>query len=156
MYSALPGNELGLLESYSEEPTTRSLKYIRNRYPKTLPRIGPTSLRNNNVLSKLEKDINRTIISPIVYRCYTLTKSHHPFSSLPPNKCRRYTNPVFFNLVTPSRITTTGIFLSKISYSLIEPQLFFCISTCGYKFHGLAVYLHPTFTAPPIAAAFGI
>ena len=36
----------------------------------------------------------------------------HPFSPLPPNKSRRYTNQVFFNLVTPSLITTSDIFKS--------------------------------------------
>ena len=36
----------------------------------------------------------------------------------------------------------------KFSYSLIESQLLPCAPACSYKFHALAVYLHPTFTAP--------
>ena len=45
---------------------------------------------------------------------------------------------------------------SKISYNLIEPQLFHCTPTCCYKFHAIPVHLHPTFTASPIGDAFGI
>ena len=45
---------------------------------------------------------------------------------------------------------------SKVSYSLIEPQLLPCTSTCSYKFHALPVHLHPTFLTPPIGGALGI
>ena len=38
--------------------------------------------------------------------------------------------------------------LAKFFYSLIECQLLPCAQACGYKFYALAVYLHPTFTAP--------
>ena len=37
---------------------------------------------------------------------------------------------------------------AKFSYSLIESQLLTCAPACSYKFHALAVYLHPIFTAP--------
>ena len=37
---------------------------------------------------------------------------------------------------------------ADLSYSLIESQLIPCIPACGYKFHALATYLHPPFTAP--------
>ena len=33
-------------------------------------------------------------------------------------------------------------------YRLIEFQIFPCAPACGYKFHALAIYLHPIFTAP--------
>ena len=81
---------------------------------------------------------------------FTLTKSHHPSSPLP-RKSRRYTQPVFFNQVTPSRITT-----SRISKS---PQVRFFIVwsiPCDNKFHTLAVHLHSTLTAPPIRGTFGV
>ena len=39
---------------------------------------------------------------------------------------------------------------------MIKPQLLPCTPACGYKFHALAVYLHPTLTAHPIRGAFGI
>ena len=45
---------------------------------------------------------------------------------------------------------------SKISYSLIEPQPLLCTPACGYEFHAVAVYAHPTFTAPLVRSAFGI
>ena len=45
---------------------------------------------------------------------------------------------------------------SKISYSLIEPQLLLCIPACGYEFHAPVAYPHPTFTVPPVRSAFGI
>ena len=35
----------------------------------------------------------------------------------------------------------------KFCYSLIESQLLPCRTACGCKFHALAVYLHPIFTA---------
>ena len=41
--------------------------------------------------------------------CSTHNKSHCPFYPLPSNKSKRYTTLVFFNLVTPSRITTSRI-----------------------------------------------
>ena len=37
---------------------------------------------------------------------------------------------------------------TKFSYGLIKSQLLPCAPACCYKFHALAVYLHPTFTAP--------
>ena len=37
---------------------------------------------------------------------------------------------------------------AKFYYSSIESQLLPCAPACGYKFHALAVYLHPIFTAP--------
>ena len=37
---------------------------------------------------------------------------------------------------------------AKLTYSLIKSQLFSCAPACGYKFHALAIYLHPTFTTP--------
>ena len=37
---------------------------------------------------------------------------------------------------------------ATFSYSLIKSQLLPCAPACGYKFHALAVYLHPIFTAP--------
>ena len=45
---------------------------------------------------------------------------------------------------------------SNISYSLIKPQLFVCTPTFAYKFHALAVYQHPTFTALPIRGTSAI
>ena len=42
----------------------------------------------------------------------TRTKSHCPFSPLPSNKLGRYTTLDFFNPVTPSQITTSGILKS--------------------------------------------
>ena len=36
----------------------------------------------------------------------------------------------------------------KFSYSLIESQLLPCVPACGCKFHALAVFLDPIFTAP--------
>ena len=39
-------------------------------------------------------------------------KSHCPFYPLPSNKSGRYTTLVLFNLVTPSRLTTSGILKS--------------------------------------------
>ena len=35
-----------------------------------------------------------------------------------------------------------------MSYSSIELRRLFSTQACGYKFHVLAVYLHPTFTRP--------
>ena len=55
----------------------------------------------------------------ITLKKITHTKSHCPFSPLPSNRSRRYTSLIFFNQVTPSKITT-HIARSKISYSLIE------------------------------------
>ena len=79
-------------------------------------------------------------------------------SPLLSNKSRRHVNLVFFNVVTPNRITTAGflnhhmqdfwITTSMISYSSIEPQLLPCATSCGYKFHTLEVHLHPIFTVP--------
>ena len=43
---------------------------------------------------------------------------HHRFFSLPRNTSRKHTNPVFFNLVTLSRITQAKSQPSKISQSL--------------------------------------
>ena len=37
---------------------------------------------------------------------------------------------------------------SEFSYSSIKSQLFPCATAYGYKFRALAIYLHPTFTAP--------
>ena len=37
-----------------------------------------------------------------------------------------------------------------------EPQLLPYTPACGYKFHTLSIYLHPTFTVPQIRGAFGI
>ena len=45
---------------------------------------------------------------------------------------------------------------SKISYSLIKHQPLLCAPACGYEFHALAVYPHPTFTTPPVSSAFWI
>ena len=45
---------------------------------------------------------------------------------------------------------------SNISYSLIYPQLLPCTQACSYKIPPLAVYPHPTFTAPLIGGAFEI
>ena len=54
---------------------------------------------------------------------------------IPANKSRKHKSQVFFNPVTPSRITT-----SKILCILIKPQHF--------RQTTLEVYLQPTFTAP--------
>ena len=64
----------------------------------------------------------------------------------------------FFNWLLPveSKQAIFLITLSKISYSLIEPQLLPCTPACGYKFHALAFQLHPTFIAPPIEGVFGV
>ena len=35
-------------------------------------------------------------------------------------------------------------------------QLLHCISTCGFNIHALAIYLHLSFTAPPVGGAFGV
>ena len=32
----------------------------------------------------------------------------------------------------------------------------FCTEVCGYKFHARTVYVHSTFTVPPIGGAFGV
>ena len=37
---------------------------------------------------------------------------------------------------------------AKFSYSSIASQLLPCAPACGCKFHALAVYLYPSFTAP--------
>ena len=68
-------------------------------------------------------------------------------------------NPVFFNPVLILLLPVSGISKSqqeKICFSLIQPQLLPCTPACGYKFHALAVYLHPTLTAHTIRGAFGI
>ena len=60
-----------------------------------------------------------------------------------------------FNPFTLSPVNTSGICKlpqENISFSLIEPELL----PCGYKFHALAAYLNPTFTAHPIRSAFAI
>ena len=49
-----------------------------------------------------------------------------------------------------------AVFTSKISYSLIEPQLLSYLPACGHRFHALTVYLHATFKTHPIGGAFGI
>ena len=54
--------------------------------------------------------INITTISSIISKHSTHTKSrhHHPLSPSP-KQVQETTNPVFFNPVTPSRITTSKI-----------------------------------------------
>ena len=51
-------------------------------------------------------------------------------------------------------IHATCVFKSNLNINP-EPQLLPCTPACGYKFHALIVYLHPTFTVPPIGGAFG-
>ena len=92
--------------------------------------------RNHTNLFTLQTR-NKTIPSPI----HTYTKSHHLFSHtrnhtsppLPPDslsqsRSRRYANPFFFSLVTPSPFTVIGIYLTSV---------------CGYKFHALAISATP-------------
>ena len=45
---------------------------------------------------------------------------------------------------------------SYITYGLIEPQPLPCKPACSYEFHALAVYPHPTFTAPLVGSVFEI
>ena len=78
---------------------------------------------------------------------YTLNHTTH--SALTQNKSRRYTNSVYFNAVTLSGKTDKRHFeitTSKISLTLMEPQLLLCIPACGYKFYVLSVHPQPTFT----------
>ena len=61
-----------------------------------------------------EKCVNKTTISSII------TKSHTPSPPFLQTSTRRYTNPVFFNLVTPSWITTSDISTStKIRFHIV-------------------------------------
>ena len=46
---------------------------------------------------------------PIIEGCSTHTKPHCPFSPLPSNRSERRTTLLLFPLVTPSRLTTSGI-----------------------------------------------
>ena len=86
-------------------------------------------------------------------------KSHHPFSPPSPKQIQEVRETGYFQSgYTQSNHQKRDFHITriKISYSLIEPQLLPYASACGYKFHALAIYLHPTFTAPPIGGAFGI
>ena len=86
--------------------------------------------KTKTILPIREKDINRTTISLITYRGFTHIKSHHPSSPLPPNKSRRYTNPVFFNSVTPSWITTSGISkLPQVRFFIVWSRLHYFTAT---------------------------
>ena len=89
----------------------------------------------------------------------THAKSHHPFSPFPPNNNCEVHKPVLFQSgYSQSNHHKRYFYItkSKISYSLIEPQLLPCTPNCGYKFHALPIYQQPTFTTPTIRGAFGI
>ena len=101
------------------------------------------------------RDINISTISPIIQRHSTHTKSHCPFSPLLANRSRRYSSLIFFNLVTPSRITT-HVTRSNISYSLIESQPLPCAPACSHEFHALTFHPHTTFVTPLVGSTFRI
>ena len=53
--------------------------------------------------------MNIITISPVIWRAFIHTQSHCSFSPLSSNKSSRYATLAFSNLVSPSRITTSGI-----------------------------------------------
>ena len=95
----------------------------------------------------MNKTINITTISPIIWRRSTCTKSHCPFSPL-------FSQTSLHDLAlfqfgysqSTHHKRDSQITRSKISYSLIERQPVPCTTTCGNKFHALAVHPHPTIT----------
>ena len=58
-------------------------------------------------------------------------------------------------LHTPGLAEAISITRSKISCSLIEPQILLCTPAYGNEFHALVVHPQPTFTAPPVISAYG-
>ena len=101
--------------------------------------------------------MNITTISLIIWRRSARTKSHCPFSLFPSNNSSRYTTLAFFNPVTPSRVTTSGVPKSlEVIFLIVSSNLNHFLVACGYYFHALAVHPHPTFTAPPVRSGFGI
>ena len=71
-----------------------------------------------------EKDVNKTTISSIIKRRPPHTKPTTAFSTFPQTTTRRYTNLVFFNLVTPSRITASDISISpKVRFLIVCSSL---------------------------------
>ena len=70
----------------------------------------------------------------------------------------------FFFFCASALVTLLNFYKSQLPVEVqrqkrvfaIEPQLLPCTRVCGYKFHALAVYLYPTFTANPIGCAFEI
>ena len=115
-----------------------------------------------------EKDVNKTTISSIIKRRPPHTKPTIPFSPFPQTTTRRYTNLVFFNLVTPSRITASDISISpKVRFLIVCSSLnYFPVRqtavTNSIHFQSTCTPLLPPppsrspFTAPTIGGTFGI
>ena len=64
---------------------------------------------NPHKIKTMQNDIKKPVIGPIMWRGFTQKQSHHFSSFLSMKRSSKYTNLVYFKLVTPIRITTSEI-----------------------------------------------
>ena len=97
------------------------------------PRIGPTSQRTKTMSYVKKASAEPPLVQSPKGALHTM--NHTPLLTLAPNKSKMYTNLVFFNSVTSSRMTPSG---NIVWSSIFDPTTFLYISlrlqipcTCG-------------------------